>query len=84
MGTTTGIEYPAGHRRALALFRLQFPLANLCMCVLLAWTASGPNPLVARLAAEMVALRQPGTPSPRPAPLVPGRPASGSWFSACA
>src|ERR1017187_7977058 len=48
----------------LWLFLLQFPLANLCMCVLFARTASGPNPLVARLAAEVVALRQPATPHP--------------------
>ena len=27
----------------LWLFLLQFPLANLCMCVLFAQTASGPN-----------------------------------------
>ena len=32
-------------------------LPNLCMCVLYARTASGPDPLVARLAAEVVALR---------------------------
>jgi hypothetical protein len=44
----------------LWLFLLQFPLANLCTCALFARTASGPNPLVARLAAEVVALRQPG------------------------
>src|ERR1019366_77522 len=44
---------------ALWLFLLQFPLANFCMCVLFARTARGPNPLVARLAAEVVALRQP-------------------------
>jgi hypothetical protein len=43
----------------LWLFLLQVPLANLCMCVLFARTARGPNPLVARLAAEVVALRQP-------------------------
>src|SRR5450432_1624345 len=43
----------------LWLFLLQFPLANLCMCVVFARTAGGPNPLVARLAAEVVALRQP-------------------------
>jgi hypothetical protein len=48
----------------LWLFLLQFPLANLCMCVLFARTASGPDPLVARLAAEVVALRQPATPYP--------------------
>ena len=46
------------------LFLLQFPLANLCMCVLFARTAGGPNPLVARLAAEVVALRQPVVPHP--------------------
>jgi hypothetical protein len=48
----------------LWLFLLQFPLANLCMCVLFARTARGPDPLVARLAAEVVALRQPGTHHP--------------------
>jgi hypothetical protein len=47
----------------LWLFLLQFPLANLAMCVLFARTASGPDPLVARLAAEVVALRQ-ATPHP--------------------
>jgi hypothetical protein len=48
----------------LWLFLLQFPLANLAMCVLFARTASGPDPLVARLAAEVVALRQPATHHP--------------------
>src|ERR1700728_2635811 len=48
----------------LWLFLLQFPLANLCMCLLFARTASGPDPLVARLAAEVVALRQPATRHP--------------------
>jgi hypothetical protein len=48
----------------LWLFLLQFPVANLCMCVLFARTARGPNPLVARLAAEVVALRQPDTHHP--------------------
>jgi hypothetical protein len=48
----------------LWLFLLQFPLANLCLCVLFARTANGPDPLVARLAAEVVALRQPATPHP--------------------
>jgi hypothetical protein len=43
----------------LWLFLLQFPLANLCMCLMFARTAGGPDPLVARLAAEVVALRQP-------------------------
>jgi|ERR1700722_474215 len=45
----------------LWLFLLQFPLANLAMCLLFARTAGGPDPLVARLAAEVVALRQPAT-----------------------
>ena len=48
----------------LWLFLLQFPLANLAMCVLFARTASGPDPLVARLAAEVVALREPATRHP--------------------
>ena len=34
------------------------------MCVLFARTASGPDPLVARLAAEVVALRQPAAHHP--------------------
>jgi hypothetical protein len=48
----------------LWIFLLQFPLGNLCLCVLFARTAQGPDPLVARLAAEMVALRQPATHHP--------------------
>jgi hypothetical protein len=43
------------------IFLLHFPLANLCLCVLFARTARGPNPLCARLAAEMIALRQPAS-----------------------
>jgi hypothetical protein len=46
------------------LFLRQVPLANLCMCVMFARTASGPNPLVAQLAAEVVALRQPAAHHP--------------------
>src|SRR6516164_570724 len=46
------------------LYLLQFPAANLVMCVLFARTARGPSPLVARLAAEVVALRQPATHHP--------------------
>ena len=48
----------------LWLFLLQFPLANLCLCVLFARTASGPRPLIAQLAAEVIALRQPATHHP--------------------
>jgi hypothetical protein len=42
-------------------FLLQFPLANLVMCVLFARTAPTRKPLIAQLAAEVVALRQPAT-----------------------
>ena len=48
----------------LWLFLLQFPLANLAMCLLFARTAGGADPLVARLAAEVVALRQPARRDP--------------------
>jgi hypothetical protein len=48
----------------LWLFLLQVPLANFAMCVLFARTAGGPDPLIARLAAEVVALRQPGARHP--------------------
>ena len=48
----------------LWLFLLQFPLANFAMGVLFARTASGPDPLVARLAADVVALRQPANGHP--------------------
>ncbi len=41
----------------LWVYLLQFPAANLIMCVLFARTARGPHPLCARLAAEVVALR---------------------------
>jgi hypothetical protein len=48
----------------LWLFLLQFPLANLCMCGMSAQTAGGPDPLAPRLAAEVLALRQPATRHP--------------------
>jgi hypothetical protein len=57
----TGVVLATGE---LWLFLLQFPLANLCMGVLFARTARGPNPLVARLAADVVALRQPAAHHP--------------------
>jgi len=67
--TITAIELTVQAAVVLAtgdlwLFLLQFPLANLAMCVLFARTAGGPDPLVARLAAEVVALRQPATRHP--------------------
>jgi hypothetical protein len=43
----------------LWIFLIHFPLANLCLFFLFARTARGPNPLCARLAAEMLALRLP-------------------------
>jgi hypothetical protein len=43
------------------LFLLQFPLANLALCVLFARTARSQRPLVAELAAEVVAFRQPAS-----------------------
>jgi hypothetical protein len=48
----------------LWLFLLQVPLSNLAMFILFARTAGGPDPLIARLAAEVVALRQPDTRHP--------------------
>jgi hypothetical protein len=41
------------------VFLLQFPLANLALCVLFARTARRHEPLVAQLAAQVVGLRQP-------------------------
>jgi hypothetical protein len=41
------------------MFELQFPLGNLAMCVMFARTAPTRTPLVAQLAAEVVALKQP-------------------------
>jgi hypothetical protein len=44
---------------SMLFFLLQFPLANLGLCLLFAWTAPTRRPLVAKLAAEVVALRHP-------------------------
>jgi hypothetical protein len=52
----TGVVIVTG---SMLFFLLQFPLANLGLCVLFAWTAPTRKPLVARLAAEVVALRHP-------------------------
>lgn len=48
----------------LWIFLVQFPLANLCLCIVFARTARGPKPLCAQLAAEMIALRQPASHHP--------------------
>ncbi len=45
-------------------FLLQFPLANLAMALLFARTAPTRKPLIAQLAAEVIALRQPSTDHP--------------------
>jgi len=56
------------------IYLLQFPLANLAMCVFFARTAPTRKPLVAQLAAEVVALKQPeaapppGVDLPQPVP----------------
>jgi hypothetical protein len=44
---------------SVLFFLLQFPLANLGLCLLFARTAPTHRPLVAQLAAEVVALRHP-------------------------
>ena len=49
---------------SVLFFLLQFPLANLVLCVLFARTAPTRKPLVAQLAAEVVALRQPSSHQP--------------------
>ena len=49
---------------SVLLFLLQFPLANLALCLLFARTATAGKPLVAQLAAEVVALRQPSAAHP--------------------
>jgi hypothetical protein len=49
---------------SVLLFLLQFPVANLALCILFARTAPTGRPLVAQLAAEVVALRQPSAAHP--------------------
>jgi hypothetical protein len=46
------------------MFQAQFPVANLAMCVVFARTARTRKPLVAQLAEEVVALKQPETHHP--------------------
>ena len=53
---------------SVLLFLLQFPMANLALCVLFARTAPTGKPLVAQLAAEVVALRQTPPPPHRSSP----------------
>jgi hypothetical protein len=49
---------------SVLFFLLQFPLANLALCVLFARTAPTRKPLVAQLAVEVVALRRPSSRNP--------------------
>ena len=49
---------------SVLLFLLQFPMANLALCILFARTAPTGRPLVAQLAAEVVALRRPSAAHP--------------------
>ena len=49
---------------SVLLFLLQFPVANLALCLLFARTAPTGKPLVAQLAAEVVALRRPSAAHP--------------------
>ena len=49
---------------SVLLFLLQFPVANLALCILFARTAPTGRPLVAQLAGEVVALRQPSVAHP--------------------
>jgi hypothetical protein len=57
----TGLVLVTG---SMLLFLLQFPVANLALCILFARTAPTGQPLVARLAAEVVALRRPSAAHP--------------------
>lgn len=41
----------------LWIFLLHFPLANLGLCIVFAWTARGHSPIAERLAAEVIGLR---------------------------
>jgi hypothetical protein len=49
---------------SVLVFLLQFPVANLALCILFARTAPTGRPLVAQLAAEVVALRHPAAGHP--------------------
>jgi hypothetical protein len=49
----------------LWIFLLHFPLANLGLCIVFAWTARGHSPLAERLAAEVIGLRTRALQKPR-------------------
>jgi hypothetical protein len=48
----------------LLIFLVHFPLANLGLCILFAWTVRGRSPIAARLAAEVIGLRCPAVHQP--------------------
>lgn len=49
----------------LLIFLVHFPVSNLGLCVVFAWTARGHSPIAARLASEVVGLRCPAVHQPR-------------------
>ena len=49
----------------LLIFLVHFPVANLGLCLLFAWTARGHDPIAARLAGEVIGLRCPAAHQPR-------------------
>ena len=49
----------------LLIFLVHFPIANLALCLLFAYTARGHSPIAARLAAEVIGLRCPPVHQPR-------------------
>jgi hypothetical protein len=58
----TGAAIATGN---LFIFLLHFPIANLALCIVFAWTARGHSPIAARLAAEVIGLRCPDIHQPR-------------------
>ena len=49
----------------LLIFLVHFPVANLGLCIVFAWTARGHSPIAGRLAAEVIGLRCPAVHQPR-------------------
>ena len=49
----------------LLIFLVHFPIANLGLCIVFAWTARRESPIAARLAAEVIGLRCPPVHEPQ-------------------
>jgi hypothetical protein len=49
----------------LLIFLVHFPVANLGLCIVFAWTARGHSPIAGRLASEVIGLRCPAVHQPR-------------------